>query len=115
MRESCKYRFFAKIVHALVCIDQSCTIRYQAAQSIQCIYIYVQTVYGCMDACMHALSHNLNSQLHQFCFFVALMFTTVGLSVDEGEIPILNLTYEANQPITSEECTGVDLQFFSGQ
>ncbi len=68
-----------------------------------------------MHACMHALSHNLNSQLHQFCFFVALMFTTVGLSVGEGEIPILNLTYEANQPIVSDECTGANLMFFSGQ
>ncbi len=43
------------------------------------------------------------------------MFTTVELSVDEGEIPILNLTYEANQTITSTECTGANLIFFSGQ
>ncbi|XP_064387784.1 uncharacterized protein LOC135335951 [Halichondria panicea] len=47
------------------------------------------------------------------CAIQTLMFTTEELSVDEGERPILNLTYEANQTITSTECTGVNLMFFS--
>ena len=110
MHKSCKYGLFAKNVHLFVITVVPLDTR------LRHLYVYKQCMHVCM--CMHALSHNKTHKLHyffQFCFFVALMFTTEELSVDEGEHPILNLTYEANQTITSTECTGVNLMFFSGQ